>query len=233
MGQLEISVFRQFVSPGMNVVDVGANLGLYTVCLACQVGESGNVTALEPVPELRNALIANLKANNIENVHVLDFAAGSANDTGTLSLDSFNSGNNWIGSSNSKSEPTRLQINIRRLDSLSLPVPDFVKIDVQGWENEVIRGMTGWLEQGPLPLIFCEISEQALQAAGSSSQILGQLFIDHGYAIHLPRLESGRVTTALISVEELSELASKQLYFDILAMPASRPKIKRRSGVLT
>jgi FkbM family methyltransferase len=223
MGVLERKVIERFVSPGMHVVDVGANIGLYSILFSQRVGQSGKVTALEPVPEIRMSLEMSLEKNCIKNVTVLPFAAGATESSLPLALDPLNSGNNWAAMPGTETNLSQISVPVRRLDTLGLsPTPDFVKIDVQGWEVQVLQGMSGLMEQKQRPIIFCEICEQALRMARSSTESLAQTLLDYGYEIYLPRKEGTKLNLRPVTMACLREQASKRHYFDIIAM-ASKP----------
>ena len=70
----ELESFRNSLKPGMNVVDIGANIGLYTVIAAKKVGENGKVFAFEPERENNSLLRKNVEINSFKNVFVSDIA---------------------------------------------------------------------------------------------------------------------------------------------------------------
>lgn len=72
----EREVFRQFCKPGSTVVDVGANVGLYTVIAASRVGEEGKVIAIEPHPESYRYLQKTIEANRLSRVKTFNVALG-------------------------------------------------------------------------------------------------------------------------------------------------------------
>src|ERR1019366_3383573 len=78
MGASERAALRRLVRPGMTVVDVGANLGLYSVFLARQVGPAGRVVSFEPDPDLFALLRGNCAANAAANVEAYNMALGAA-----------------------------------------------------------------------------------------------------------------------------------------------------------
>ena len=223
MGQLERQVIEACVRPGMAVLDLGGNVGLYTALFSRCVGPEGKVTVLEPAPELHQALLHTMEKNHLTNIDTYACAAGSMESTADLALDFFNSGNNWI--EQNSSQTSSIKIPVRRVDGLSLVRPlDFIKIDIQGWEVEALRGMTGLLTAAYQPTIYCEVCEKALQAAGSSARELGQFFLDHGYALAQPALVraagKSRLELRPLGLTALVDEAQKTSYFDILATPS-------------
>lgn len=219
MGGLERKTIQQILKPGMSVLDVGGNIGLYTILFSRLVGERGRVSTVEPLPELQESLLKSVEKNQIENVTLLPFAAGSRAGSVWLNRDAINSGNNWISATSTAT--SALEVPVQRLDGLNWGRPlDFVKIDVQGWEAEVLKGMSG-LILSHRPIIMCEIAEASLKAAGSSARELGQLLIDYHYDLCLPQKKGDRIEMEVLSLAALEEKASRVFYFDIIAFPRS------------
>jgi FkbM family methyltransferase len=67
----EVQLFKELIEPGMTVLDIGANIGHYTLLAATVVGSEGRVYALEPNPRAVKSLAANVKANRLSNVTVI------------------------------------------------------------------------------------------------------------------------------------------------------------------
>jgi 16S rRNA C967 or C1407 C5-methylase (RsmB/RsmF family) len=74
----ELDWLTKFLKPGMTVMDVGANQGIYTTAAARAVGRSGRVYAFEPAPSELKKLRANIKINRLRNVAVIESAVGRA-----------------------------------------------------------------------------------------------------------------------------------------------------------
>lgn len=152
--QHEIELFDQIIKPGQTVLDIGANLGAFTLFFAQKVGIKGKVHAFEPQPFIFQALCANMALNNIMIAKChwcgLSADAGEAlipgfdysqeNNYGGLSLDLFNQGD---------------PVEIRTLDSFNLKACDFVKIDVEGMESDVLKGGAVTIEKFK-PILFIE-----------------------------------------------------------------------------
>ena len=124
-------------------IDVGANCGIYTV-LGCTINPKVNVVAVEPVPRICAALANNVRRNNLASrVAVLNMALGDSNGTvsfheaedptmGSLAVDGY------------RGQPGEvIQVKCRTLDSIVAELniePDFIKIDVEGFEHVVLSG---------------------------------------------------------------------------------------------
>ena len=149
---------RDLVRPGDIFFDVGANVGFFTILGARLVGPNGSVVAFEPQPESREALLSNIALNGFSNVLVDPRAISSS--PGTAVLDWHNPptarlvGNPQHGTNRSIAVDTT-SIDQFLLEHPSL-VPGVVKIDVEGHEIAVIRGMRRTLADHR-PVILCEM----------------------------------------------------------------------------
>jgi FkbM family methyltransferase len=139
--------FTRMVREGDVVVDVGANVGWFTVLAAQLVGESGHVYAFEPVPENFAILEKNVRVNGFRNVTLVKKAV--SNENGTLEF--FIQENNPGGHSVWQKSTAKSAIDVEAvsLDSYfagRLDQIDFVKLDTQGAEGAILNGMTGVID---------------------------------------------------------------------------------------
>ena len=159
---------EHLVTSGGLVVECGCHHGLTTILLSKWVGPHGKVLAFEA--NANNAAIAleNVALNGLTNVEILVAAVG--NVTGTLFLTGeFNS------SVCSASVPGSTEVAAIRLDDfLGGRIPDLAKIDVEGYETEVLRGFRSTLAPGRSNLAI-EVHTQELVSYGSSSTELFEL----------------------------------------------------------
>jgi FkbM family methyltransferase len=175
MGRGEKALFNECVRPGMRVLDIGANVGLYTLLFSRLVGESGEVIAFEPDPELFAALETNCCLNSATNVRLYNMAAGSHSGRMVLSRSLLNSGDNRLATVPGQVIKRSVDVRVRALDEIVCGSRvDFVKIDVQGWEAEVLAGMKRILDSNPALQICFEYWPQGLRNAGCDpSALLG------------------------------------------------------------
>lgn len=171
------------LKPGDIVVDVGANNGYFSLLCARLVGPHGHVFAVEPNPEIRQELEQNLRLNTFTNVEVLPVALSREEGVAELFLGPAR--NTGLSSLRPLKGATRtLQVRTAPLDRL---IPDrlasiaLVKIDVEGAEIGVLRGMERCLEVGAPPVII-EVSPTFLAGYGGSAEELFSLMQSHGYA---------------------------------------------------
>ena len=136
--EAEADMFRHFLKAGMTAVEVGANIGAHTLALAGLVGRQGRVLAFEPQRVVFQMLCANLAVNAIEHVEAHWAAVGSAPGTITVPRVSGTERANFGGLAAGGAQGD--EVRLLALDSLELPACDFLKIDVEGMEHDVLLG---------------------------------------------------------------------------------------------
>jgi FkbM family methyltransferase len=183
MGKEEVRLLEKLVEPGMQILDVGANIGLYTMVLARLAGENGKVFAFEPEPHLFSVLCENCMANEAHNVTPFQCAAGDANGRATFQRATFNSGDNRLGAS--KSGTQSIEVEVARLDEV-LPVRtvQFIKLDVQGHELAALTGMQEVLAASPNVRVLFEFWPAGLAAANASPELLFKFFHERDFRIY-------------------------------------------------
>lgn len=168
---LEAAVIRRIVKKGQIVCDIGAHIGSYTLTLAKLVGSKGKVYAFEPVPENLLLLKRNVQLNSHKNVVVIDRAVASFTGKAKLYLSKTSSTDHQLYSSDKKRN--LIWVKTTSLDDYfkfhNVKI-DFVKIDVQGSEMKVLRGMQGLLKKNRHITILTEFWPQGLRLAGDSAE---------------------------------------------------------------
>ncbi len=137
---------------GETALDVGANIGLYTVRASRLVGSQGKVIAIEAEPANFDALLFNLKLNQSDNVVSLNLAAWNRETTLDLHLFDCAQSHSLV-SALEKARPRRARVEARPLDKvleeLGVGSVDWVKIDVEGAEVEVLQGLEKTMSRNP------------------------------------------------------------------------------------
>lgn len=178
----------QFWCPlGGVVIDVGANIGDWSIPAALAVGPTGRLLAVEPIPRMADALRKTFGVNRLRQASVAEIALSSSAGRARFSIERGNSGGSRIG--NHTLEHDSIDVEITTLDALvareQLPPVDCIKIDVEGHEAEVIAGAKETLNRWK-PLLFVEsgLEGDAGRAAianllqGCGYQIAGHVLTD-------------------------------------------------------
>ena len=154
----EIRFVRRWLKPGMRAMDVGANVGVYTVAMAKAVGGSGHVWAFEPTPATAECLQHSLDANEFDNVTLVRAAVSERAGSMDFSLSRY-AEENSVAKMGTVGEGV-LRVATVTLDQMAADRGctniDLVKLDVEGHEFEVIRGATEFLRTNS-PLLMFEI----------------------------------------------------------------------------
>jgi FkbM family methyltransferase len=163
----EINVLAHLVRPGDWVIDVGANLGLYTVRLSNLVGPQGRVFAFEPIPETFGYLAHTVQEQALPNVTLISAAASDSAGAVRMSIPVKEGwANFYTASITADGDHPVYALPIDRL-GLDRPVT-LVKIDAEGHEPSVIKGMVELIRRDHPVIIF-----EANGAAGKLLESLG------------------------------------------------------------
>jgi len=162
------------------VYDIGAATGLYTVLLAKAVGESGEVVAFEPADHTYERLREHLELNQVTNVRAFRLALGDAEGRVGLSLGTVAGSSRIVRSAERRSggetvEWAKVVNGDRLVEAQKLRVPKAVKIDVEGYELAVIRGLSQTLAQPQCELVCCEVHPSLLPASETPEKVLDLL----------------------------------------------------------
>lgn len=158
---------RRWLRPGDVFLDVGTNIGYYTCLGAKVVGECGEVHSFEPNPEVLAMLETSLKINGFrERVRINKVAVGATDQTGMmlyLNPAYSKAGSNSLLRQNWVSEAASIPVDMVSLDSYcfshGIDHLRLLKIDVEGWEKEVISGAQRTLQDIRPEAIICEVAK--------------------------------------------------------------------------
>ena len=135
----ECEAFRQIVRPGWTVLELGANIGAHTVCIAKLVGPQGRVMAFEPQRIVFQTLCANIALNDLQNVDCLHQAVGKKSGTVIMPRMDYNKEFNFAGISVGMTSEGEV-VSLTSVDELELKACHFIKMDIEGMEEEAIHG---------------------------------------------------------------------------------------------
>src|SRR3984885_4900329 len=191
--------WRELPLGGKVVYDVGAFHGILTLFFASRCAQ---VIAYEPNDKNHARLIENIRLNGLKNVRVRKLAVGREARSGTLLYDPSMAGG---GSLDSRAiAPVSQRVEITTLDhdiaAASLPAPDLIKIDIEGWELEALEGMRATLDSHH-PALFLEMHGETMREKKSKASAIVAFLRSAGYTdiVHVEtgvRIAPGNETPA-------------------------------------
>lgn len=204
---------------GSIVFDVGANIGYATLRLAQKIGSEGQVHAFEPVPNTYRHLIRHLAINpslaSVISAYNIGLSAKRQELT-FLELDIGNNGMNRVASElTDQQEAIRSRISIPSysldewMEEYAIGAVNLIKIDVEGYEYQVLLGAKNTLERFR-PALFIELDDSNLARYGDDYRRLLRFLLDLGYEIR--EAESGK------KMDDKTKLAN--YHNDIIALPS-------------
>jgi len=179
----DIDLIKKYTPVGGTMIDAGGNIGSITIPLADHIGPSGTVQIFEPSPKFFNIITKNITLNNFsDRVTAHQVALGANADTVYLNESLADDTTNHIDS-------TGTVVQQATLDSFTtaLPLIDFLKIDVEGYELEVLKGATETLRK--TNTLFIEFIPSQLERCGSKPQDVIDILTTH-FTIHTLRDEA-------------------------------------------
>jgi FkbM family methyltransferase len=177
----ERELFRQFCRPGGTVLDIGANVGLYTVAAASLVGGTGTVIAIEPHPESFRQMQKTIQANGLTQVRAYNVAAGDRKRPINLFLTDDNQADSRVYDAGRG----RRKITVQMVDidgllaDLGIASVQLIKMDIQGAESLALQGLLRTLAASQQVVIFTEFWPWGIEQTGASAaDFLRQLAAD-------------------------------------------------------
>lgn len=182
---LETELVNKEVKKGNAVLDIGANIGYYTLIFAKLVGEDGKVFAFEPDPTNFALLKKNVEMNGYKNVMLVQKAVSNKTGKLKLYLCEDKPGDNRIYNSHDRRKS--IEIAAIRLDDYfgrhNLKI-DFIKMDIQGAEGGAIQGMLNLLKKNKTVKIVTEFWPVGLKRFGIDPDEYLKLLIELGFKLY-------------------------------------------------
>lgn len=179
----EYDIVSKLIPSGSTVIDIGANIGLFSKCFSFIVGAEGKVYSLEPVPQTYKVLFSNSKLLKFGNVIPMNYAASDVETTVTMVIPTYQSrhgidaqGNVYEGrgenyyeakiiSGNDAYSDKQVQAKTKTIDSLFLDISkniSFIKCDVEGHELQCILGSLSIIQRD-MPAMLIEVMDNPEQ----------------------------------------------------------------------
>lgn len=198
LSYLDGSAFREDVltraldvlMPGDTVLDIGANIGFFSFLAGARVGPRGRVFAFEPSLREYKRLLDGILVNRLENVVPVNLALSDAFGDAAFSVAQVHTGINRIAPAENAPLPDGTQpshvghVAMATVDSLFSGLSSevrLVKIDVEGAEMRVLRGMTKLLQDHRPAVVLVEVTDSFLRSYGDDRAALLAFMSGHGY----------------------------------------------------
>lgn len=164
-------IVKKIIKKGDVVIDLGANIGYYTLIFARIVGENGKAYAFEPEPLNVSLLKKNVEVNGYENVIIVNKAISNKTEKIKLYIDDENQGGHTLSATNTKSKS--IQIETVTLDNYFKKGSNkikFIKMDIEGSEARAIDGMQCMLKNNNELQMMTEFNPYLLNKSGTDPE---------------------------------------------------------------
>jgi FkbM family methyltransferase len=176
---------ERMLKPEMSAIDIGANIGFYTLMFASIVGHRGKVFSFEPNTENSRLILLSLMENDFPQVQLLPFALSNRMEAAFFSPALGSNGAFMPNSRETLTHPNCTVVPCQRLDTVINEPVDFIKVDVEGAEYLVLSG-GGELLQRYRPIIVAEFSMEMLpRVSGIGGADFLKWMNSFGYGVHL------------------------------------------------
>lgn len=205
------NLIRKFLAAGDIVIDLGANFGWFTVHAADIVGPAGKVYAVEMSPNSIDTLVYNLSLNSLQNVKVVNACIDSVDgDAKSVIM-------NKIGCDPlayaSAAEHDVCTIKTITLDTIpTVGPPALIKIDIEGFEVNALKGARKVLGSAHNPVLLIEFNEFALNRADSNCDELAMLLKSYGYDLYVQDGFSNKLIKTDCPVDQNAVCLSNSIY---------------------
>ena len=201
-----------FIKTGSLVLDIGANVGVYTKIFANAVGPKGKVIAIEPDP-INIKILTSKFQNSESNVSIVKAAASDKNEKLFLIQNNFSPAGRYISNSG-------LPIQSVTVDDLTsnIKIPlSLIKIDVEGTEGNVIYGAKKVIKKYQ-PVIITEYTPERLYNYGVDPIELLSFLDKSGYSF---RILGNKPKVKMLTIDKVYKFAKTKFTIDLLCLPNS------------
>jgi len=214
-------LITEFVAAGDTCLDIGAQKGFVSLTMAKAVGGRGKVFSFEADSRAALKFLANVKRAGLQTIQLLECALGEREGSCTFTLSNVLGWSSRFPNEIAKTAVQEtVEVPMHTLDGLAERKEvvieagklSFIKLDVEGSEPFVVKGMRRVLSTAR-PLIFLEVNYDSLAAAGSSARELQTLLQDLGYEFFQPRLSGYFRKLSLKRVADLDTLRPANCHF--------------------
>lgn len=177
----EMNFIKRYLRPGDSFVDVGANIGVYSLLASSLIGSSGQIQAFEPGQKARSRLHENITLNELNNLQVHDYAIGESEGYVNFLTDMDTT--NRMLTAIDDGKPSTL-VPLVRMDDVLITQFALGKIDIEGAELLAFRGAKRLLAEANPPVWLIEIND-SLRDFGFTEHEFKNWLLEHGYELAL------------------------------------------------
>ncbi|MBS1653080.1 MAG: FkbM family methyltransferase [Bacteroidetes bacterium] len=211
----EISLLKKYITKNATVIDIGANIGFYANILANCVGHNGKVHCFEPDEKNFN----HLKNTTFNSPNIIIHQLAVSSKTEVLNFYLSNEINVDHRAYKPESYKAIKAVNAISIDDYvvknNINKIDFIKIDIQGFEMQALKGMEQTLLKNKDVIVISEFWPYGLKTAGSSVNTYFETLTALGFNIHL--LKKNELSPLTIEMVNQMKDLGKEYYFNILA----------------
>ena len=198
----ETEIVNKLIHEGDVVLDIGANIGYYSLLFSKLVGNRGKVYAFEPDPDNYQLLSKNVKLNNLQNIFL--YNKGVSNEIGESFLYQCPHNNGMHRSYPSILCDKKIPIEMMVLDKMPIfhdKKVDFIKIDIEGYEYHALSGMKNIINSNKEIKILTEFSPTALLESGNNPNMYLDFLEEHNFVIYSVEDLSSPIDTNVLREE--------------------------------
>lgn len=210
---------KSIITPGMIILEVGANIGYYALLETRLAGPRGYLYAMEPAPFNFNLLQRNLKLNNLNNHSLFNTAAGAESGVAKFLLSGRSNLSTFIEREDLTGE--EVDVNVITLDEfMEDKKVDFIRMDVEGYEKEILKGFTKLLklEEKRPRYFFIEVHSELLHKKNSSARDILESLRECGYEVRKSFWRGGDIIVTSMDQmlnHELLEVGYWETFFEL------------------
>jgi FkbM family methyltransferase len=212
-------LFKKVVKEGNVVIDLGANIGYFTLLAARIVGSKGKVYSFEPEPKNYNYLLKNIKLNNYENVIAIQKAVSDKNEKNKLFICPYESGHHTIkqheGIEAYRPDTFNKRKEFIEIETITLddffenqeePI-DVIKMDIEGAEMLALSGMNRIIRTNKKLKMFVEFFPLLIEKMGNSPrEFIRKLLEDYHFSIFIIPDDYNASKGEMIKINNLQEV---------------------------
>ena len=183
---IQSSWFKKYLRCGDVVVDIGASFGWYTTLSESLVGSNGKIFAFEPSPISNEVIESMIKDSRLTNITLVKSAVGDSKGNIQLFMPTIS----YLHSPSilmSETSYIPLDVDIIKLDDYepikSIKKIRLIKIDVEGYEPNVLKGMMGLIKEGKVEYVMCEFNSYWLKQNNTTPEELHHTFVQLGFVV--------------------------------------------------